>query len=332
MAVYTEVTDDELVAFLAEYDIGEVVSLKGIAEGVENSNYLLQTMTSRDAPPQSFILTLYEKRVRPEDLPYFLGLMDHLADNGISCPTPIHGRDGSALRELCGRPAAIVSFLSGIWPKKSTPTHCTQLGAALAQMHEAGANFDGHRTNDMSVEGWKTLVAQTREHADNVTPGLGAVLDDEIAEIGKNWPKDLPDGVIHADLFPDNVFFLSEHLSGLIDFYFACNDALAYDIAICINAWCFEADGSLNVTKARALLRGYASVRKLTEAEYAALPQLARGSALRFLLTRLYDWLNHDDAAFVQPKDPRQFLTRLRFHQRVDGPGAYGVTYEEVGR
>ena len=330
MAVYTDVTDEDLVAFLGDYDIGEVVSLKGIAEGVENTNYLLQTVTDPDATPQSYILTLYEKRVERDDLPYFLGLMDHLAESGFSCPTPIHGRDGSALRELAGRPAAIVSFLSGIWPKKSTPTHCTALGAALAQMHEAGQSFDGHRANNMSVAGWQTLVAQTRDQADEVVPGLGDVLDAELAEIASNWPGNLPAGVIHADLFPDNVFFLGDRLSGFIDFYFACNDALAYDLAICINAWCFEPDNSLNVTKARALLRGYASVRPLTRPEFDALPQLARGSALRFLLTRLYDWVNHDTTAFVQPKDPKQFLGRLRFHQQVDGPGAYGVGFEDV--
>jgi homoserine kinase type II len=330
MAVYTEVSDDALHDFLREYDIGEVVSFKGIAEGVENSNYLLQTVTSAEAEPKNYILTLYEKRVRPDELPYFLGLMDHLAENGLSCPTPIHGRDGAALRELSGRPAAIVSFLSGMWPRKATPLHCAELGAAMAHLHLTGASFEGHRDNNMSVSGWEKLVAATRDRANEVTPGLSDMIVGELDHISANWPLDLPQGVIHADLFPDNVFFLGDRLSGLIDFYFACNDALAYDIAICINAWCFEADASLNITKARALLRGYAAVRPLSRAEYDALPQLARGAALRFLLTRLYDWLNHDEAAFVRPKDPRQFLDRLRFHQQVDGPGAYGISYEDL--
>lgn len=331
MAVYTDVSDEDLLAFLTEYNIGEVVSFKGIAEGVENTNYLLQTLTPDSDAPRSYILTLYEKRVHREDLPYFLGLMDHLAENGISCPTPIHGRDGAALRQLAGRPAAIVSFLSGIWPKKSTPKHCAELGTALARLHEAGQSFEGHRPNNMSVAGWRTLVAETRDQADEVVPGLRDMLDAELAEISDYWPDDLPTGVIHADLFPDNVFFLGDRLSGLIDFYFACNDALAYDLAICINAWCFEPDNSLNVTKARALLRGYAAVRPLTRPEFDALPRLTRGGALRFLLTRLYDWVNHDTAAFVQPKDPRQFLGRLRFHQQVDGPSAYGVDFGDVG-
>ena len=330
MAVYTEVSDDELRAFLREYDIGEVVSFNGIAEGVENSNYLLQTMTSSDASPENYILTLYEKRVRPDELPYFLGLMDHLAKHGFSCPTPIHGKDGAALRELSGRPAAIVSFLSGMWPRKATPQHCAELGMAMARLHLAGVDFAGHRDNNMSVSGWEKLVEATREQADDVVPGLSDVIVTELAYIRENWPSGLPQGVIHADLFPDNVVFLGDRLSGLIDFYFACNDALAYDIAICINAWCFESDASLNITKARAMLRGYASARPLSLPEYDVLPQLARGAALRFLLTRLYDWINHDDTAFVRPKDPRQFLDRLRFHQQVDGPGAYGIAFEDL--
>ncbi len=330
MAVYTEVSDDDLRAFLAEYDIGEVVSCKGIAEGVENSNYLLQTVRSEDQPPESYILTLYEKRVDPGDLPYFLGLMDHLAESGLSCPTPIHGRDGAALRSVAGRPAAIISFLLGTWPRKVTTHHCAELGEAIAHLHAAGQDFEGHRPNTMGLESWRDLVDATKDRADEVVPGLSDVIQQELADITSAWPAGLPQGVIHADLFPDNVFFLGERLSGLIDFYFACNDALAYDIAICLNAWCFEADASLNVTKARAMLRGYAGVRDLTRAEYDALPALARGAALRFTLTRLYDLLNHDDAAFVQPKDPRQFLDRLRFHQQVDGPGDYGISFEDV--
>jgi homoserine kinase type II len=331
MAVYTDVSDDELIAFLAQYEIGDVISFKGIAEGVENSNYLLQTATEDDPSPHNYILTLYEKRVRPEELPYFLDLMDHLAGKGFSCPTPVHGRDGAALRELAGRPAAIVSFLSGMWPKKSAPRHCAEVGAALACMHAALADFEGHRANDLSVAGWKTLVDATRNGAGAVSAGLADLVDEEYDALSERWPHDLPEGVIHADLFPDNVFFLGERLSGFIDFYFACNDALAYDLAVCINAWCFEADASLNVTKARALLRGYAAVRPLSRAEYDALPVLARGSALRFLLTRLYDWINHDPTALVRPKDPMQFVARLRFHRQADGPGAYGVDFSDVG-
>jgi homoserine kinase type II len=325
MAVYTDVSDEELEAFAAQYDLGAVVSCKGIAEGVENTNYLLQTLPDGAAAPDNYILTLYEKRVSPQDLPFFLGLLEHLAAHGISCPTPVHGRDGVALRQLCGKPAVIVSFLSGMWPKRSTAQQCGALGTALAQLHVAGADFPMRRANDMSFDGWRKLLAASRDRAGEIQPGLADILTAELDYLAAHWPQDLPTGVIHADLFPDNVFFLGDKLSGLIDFYFACNDFLTYDLAICLNAWCFEADGSFNITKARALLRRYGEVRPLTDAEFAALPLLARGSALRFLLTRLYDKLYHDEEALVRPKDPLEFLTRLRFHQTVEGPGAYGL-------
>lgn len=319
MAVYTEVSDEELVAFLDQYDIGQVVACKGIAEGVENTNYLLQTNRA------SFILTLYEKRVAREDLPFFIGLMEHLADQGFTCPTPIKGRDGEALRELCGRPAAIVTFLKGMWPRRIGPGHCTHLGRAMAEMHIAGESFPMRRSNNLSVAGWRPLVAACTARASEVYPGLEEVLTAELAVHEAEWPTDLPTGVIHADLFPDNVFFLDEALSGIIDFYFACNDFFAYDIATCINAWCFEPDGSFNVTKTRNLLSAYRRVRPFSDAELEALPLLARGSALRFLLTRLYDLLNHPEGALVKPKDPIEYLQRLRFHQGVRGPGAYGL-------
>ncbi len=325
MAVYTEVSDEELEEFIAGFDIGEVVSFKGIAEGVENSNYLLQT----DAG--SYILTLYERRTRPEDLPFFLGLMEHLAARGLACPTPLHGRDGRALRDLCGRPAAIVTFLQGLWPRRVQPAHCGPLGAAMAEMHLKGADFAMTRPNDLSVAGWRPLFEQARSRADEVRPGLAAFIEAELAALERDWPADLPMGLIHADLFPDNVFFLAdratreERVSGLIDFYFACTDFLAYDLAICLNAWCFEADGAFNATKARLMLSGYRKVRPLSAAELDALPLLARGAAMRFLLTRLYDWLNTPAGAFVKRKDPLEYYRKLRFHQGLTGPGAYGI-------
>ena len=319
MAVYTEVDDDELAAFVAGYDIGEITACKGIAEGVENSNFLLQT--DRD----SFILTIYEKRVRAEDLPFFLGLMDHLAMRDVPCPTPLHGRDGEALRTLAGKPAAIVTFLNGVWPKRPTAQHCGELGAAMARMHLAGQGFALNRANDLSVDGWRRLVVSTELRADTVMQGLAREIASEFRDLERNWPDGLPSGVIHADLFPDNVFFLGEKLSGLIDFYFACNDALAYDLAVCLNAWCFEGNVEFNITKARRLLRGYREVRDIGADEMEALPWLARGAALRFLLTRLFDWLNQVDGALVKPKDPLEYLARLRFHQHVPGAGAYGL-------
>jgi homoserine kinase type II len=318
MAVYTEVSDEELAAFITDFDIGPVVSCKGIAEGVENSNYLVHTAAGR------YILTLYEKRVAPSDLPFFLGLMEHLAKHGFPCPVPIRARDGDSLRMLCGRPAALISFLEGMWPRRIQAWHCTEVGAALARMHEAGAGFAMVRPNDLSVEGWRRLFEACRADADSVLPDL-AEIETELERLEAEWPRDLPSGVIHADMFPDNVFFLSERLSGVIDFYFACTDFTAYDLAICLNAWCFEPDGAFNTTKARLLLSGYRRVRPLLAAETAALPLLARGSALRFLLTRLYDWVNTPAGALVKRKDPKEYLQKLRFHQGVRGPGDYGL-------
>ncbi|MGH6883843.1 homoserine kinase [Hypericibacter sp.] len=319
MAVYTEVPDEELEAFVARYDIGRPVSCKGIAEGVENSNFLLTTERA------SFILTLYEKRVRREDLPFFIGLMEHLAARGIACPTPVKARDGEALGELCKRPAAIVTFLDGMWPRRPMARHCQLLGTALAQMHLAGADYALRRANDLSVVGWRRLYEATKDRADEVSPGLAEEIRREIEGFEAHWPRHLPAGVIHADLFPDNVFFLGDRLSGIIDFYFACNDAYAYDLAVCLNAWCFESDGSFNVTKARMLIASYRKTRPVSKYELDALPMLARGSALRFLLTRLYDWLNHPPGAFVKPKDPREYLDKLRFHAGLRGPSAYGL-------
>ncbi|MBV9859058.1 MAG: homoserine kinase [Alphaproteobacteria bacterium] len=319
MAVYTEIGDDELRAFIAGYDIGEVLSCKGIAEGVENSNFLLTTARG------NFILTLYEKRVAPQDLPFFIGLMEHLAREGVACPTPVRARDGEALQTLCGRPAAIVTFLAGMWPRRIQPFHCAELGRALAGLHRAGASFAMTRPNDLSIAGWRPLFEACAARAGEVLPGLADELASELDALEKSWPGALPSGVIHADLFPDNVFFRDRRLSGLIDFYFACTDYLAYDIAVCLNAWCFEPDLSFNVTKARLLVGAYRESRPLAAEELAALPLLAQGSAIRFLLTRLYDWLNQPAGALVRPKDPLEYLRKLRFHRSVSGPGGYGI-------
>jgi homoserine kinase type II len=319
MAVYTEVGDDELTAFLAGYDLGRLLSYKGIAEGVENSNYMLQTENG------SYILTLYERRVRPEDLPFFLGLMDHLAERGFACPTPIHDRTGSALGTLAGRPAAIISFLNGVWPRRIAPFHTLALGEAMAQMHLAGESFKGQRANDLGPGQWRDLFNQMGTQTDAIAPGLSNLIAGELDTLERAWPTDLPTGVIHADLFPDNVFFIGKTLSGVIDYYFACTDVYAYELAICLNAWCFEPDNSFNITKARGLFAGYQKRRKLNGDELAALTLLARGAAMRFLLTRLYDWFNHPEGAQVTRKDPREYLAKLRFHQELKNPGAYGL-------
>jgi homoserine kinase type II len=307
-----------LSAFLGLFDIGGMVAFRGIAEGVENSNYALKTTTG------DFILTLYEKRVDPADLPYFLGLMEHLAAQGLPCALPVRARNGANLNPLAGRIAAITTFLPGVWPRRVRIEHCEPLGAALAQFHLAGAGFAPKRRNALGPEGWGPLLARC-DRADAVLPGLGAELEAALRDILAQWPDDLPVGHIHADLFPDNVFFLDGKISGLIDFYFAATDFYAYDVAVCLNAWCFERDFSFNVTKSQALLRGYGAHRALTGPERAALPVLAQGSAMRFLLTRLYDWLNAAEGALVTPKDPLDYYRRLRFHQQAGSAAAYGL-------
>ena len=306
MAVYTDVAADELAEFLKGYDIGELLSYKGIAEGVENSNFLLHTSHG------SFILTLYEKRVEKGDLPFFLGLMTHLSAHGINCPQPVQNRGGEALGVLAGRPAAIITFLEGIWPRKPSATHCTGVGDVLAKMHLAGRDFRMSRANALSVSGWRPLFDQAAARADELQPGLRAFLSAELDYLEANvWPCQLPQGVIHADLFPDNVFFLGDKLSGIIDFTFACNDILAYDVA-----------------KARGFLNAYGRERKLSDAEQDALPLLARGAAIRFLLTRLVDWLNVPPGALVRPKDPLEYVRKLRFHQKIKTARDYGIAAE----
>jgi homoserine kinase type II len=319
VAVYTDVAAEELAAFLADYDIGELLAYKGIAEGVENSNFLVHTSRGY------FILTLYEKRVAAEDVPFFLALMEHLAARGITCPQPVKNRRNEVLGRIAGRPAAVITFLDGMWIRRPTPSHCAALGGALARLHLAGLDFRKSRANALSLAGWRALFQSCSARANEVHPDLAPFLAAELAHLERAWPRDLPQGIIHADLFPDNVFFLGNKLSGLIDFYFACTDTLAYDVAICLNAWCFESDHSYNVTKGRNLLQAYAQVRPLSDAERAALPLLARGAALRFLLTRLVDWFDVPPGALVRPKDPFEYYRKLRFHQAVESARDYGI-------
>lgn len=319
MAVYTDVDDEELIAFLATYDLGELLSCKGIAEGVENSNFFLHTSAG------NFILTLYEKRVAEQDIPFFLQLMEHLSARGLTCPQPVRNRAGAALGRLAGRPAAIVTFLEGYSVHHPETAHCAQLGDALAKLHLAGEGFPLRRANALSVGGWRPLFAPFAGRADEVAPGLGEIVGAELNRLERDWPRDLPSGVIHADLFPDNVFFIGDKISGLIDFYFACTDALAYDLAICLNAWCFDARGAYDRDKGRALLDAYRRARPLEKAEIEHFPLLARGAALRFLLTRFVDWLDVPPGALVRPKDPLEYLARLRFHHTIERAADYGL-------
>jgi homoserine kinase type II len=315
MAVYTEVSDAELATFLADYALGQALSFKGIAEGVENSNFLLETDTGR------FILTLYERRVRPQDLPYFLGLMEWLAARGYPCARPMEDRSGVALKVLVGRPAAIVTFLSGLSARRPTTAHCVEAGEGLAWLHEAALGFAGRRENDLGQDAWARMAPALRDRAEALKPGLADVIAGDIEFLDRAWPSSLPTGVVHADWFPDNVFFHAGHFAGAIDFYFAADDLLAYDLAVALNAWCFEADGSFNITAARALVRGYERRRPLQPEEKAALPVLARGAAMRFFLTRLADWGDARDGALVRPKDPLEYERKLAVHRAAAPDG-----------
>ncbi len=319
MAVYTQVSEVELARFVTGHGLGELRSCKGIAEGVENTNYLIETVEGR------FILTLYEKRVAPENLPFYLGLMEHLASKGIACPLPVRDRDGEQVAELAGRAAAIVTFLDGISVRMPMPRHCALLGETLARMHLAGSDYSRSLENALGPAGWVQLYDRFEARADEVLPGLSGLVGTEFATLLPSWPKALPQGVIHADLFPDNVFFLGDRLSGVIDFYFACNDLLAYDIAICLNAWCFDADRRFDRDKAAALIGGYQRVRPLTPEEGRAMPVLARGAALRFLLTRAHDWIATPKDAIVKPHDPADYVARILQHRQMTRPSDYGI-------
>ena len=322
MAVFTQINDAQLAEFMAAYALADVTAFKGIAAGVQNSNFIVET------GDEKYILTIYEDTatgVNPDDLPYFLGLMQHLAAHGINCPTQIMQKNGDLLGQLAGRPAALVSFLPGRGPVTPKPQQCRAVGAALAELHLAGADFDMRRINRQGPDNWRKLYEKSQDRADEASPGLADFIGQELARLEAAWPQGLPEGVIHADLFPDNVFFDKGAVSGLIDFYFACHDMLAYDLAIMLNAWCFEADVNFNITKARALLAGYQSVRPMSAEEIGALPILAAGAAMRFLTTRLYDWLNRPEDALVVPKNPVDYLRRLRFHRHVTSAADYGL-------
>ena len=328
MAVYTQLTN-ETIAELVEkdYGLGQLAFALGIAQGVENSNYLLDIVTAEGQELKT-ILTLYEKRVAPEDLPFFLALMQHLAARGVNCPVPLKRKDGQVLSVAGGRPSAMVTFLHGRSRTVLKNTHVAAVGAALAALHQAAEDFPMIRANALSLSGWQALADALRGRLNEIAPGLEALVAEELRYLAAHWPDvpALPRGIIHADLFPDNVFFDDERLTGIIDFYFACEDFFAYDLAIVLNAWCFEVGKEFNATKSRLLLQAYQSVRPLTPSEKEAFPVLVRGAALRFLLTRAYDLLHRNKDALVTPKDPLEYLAKLRFHQQVRGGQEYGLS------
>jgi homoserine kinase type II len=309
MAVYTDISDTELAAFVADFNVGEAVSFKGIAEGVENSNYLLETRRGR------YILTIYERRVRARDLPFFLSLMQWLANAGYPSAAPVADRAGEVLKWLRGKPAALIEFLPGLSARRPNVAQCREAGEGLGWLHVAAQGFAGRRTNDLGQMSWAPMAARLAPAAESLKPGLAATIEADATHIAAHWPAGLPEGVVHADYFPDNVFFDGGRFAGTIDFYFAASDALAYDVAVALNAWCFEPDGSFNVTAARAFIDGYQRRRPLSDAERSALPVLAHGAALRFFLTRLNDWGATPAGALVVPKDPLEYERKLAVHR-----------------
>jgi homoserine kinase type II len=315
MAVYTDIDNAELEAFMAGFDLGAPLAFKGIAEGVSNSNFLLETERGR------FILTVYEQRTNEQDLPFFLSLMRWLHDHAYPCATPMPARDGALYKHVRGKPAAIVSFLNGMSVRRPGVAHCREAGVGLARLHLAAEGFAMSRTNDLGQPFWASLFQGYIDQAEALKPGLAAVIRADIAAFERLWPEGLPQGVIHADFFPDNVFFQGGRFAAAIDFYFACTDFYAYDIGVCLNAWCFEPDGSLNVTAARALVAGYQSQRPLSADERAALPVCAWGAAMRFFLTRLHDFRLGGTGALVKPHDPLEYERKLAVHRAAFASG-----------
>jgi homoserine kinase type II len=323
VAVYTHIGAEEMAALVAEFGVGTLVSAKGIAEGVENSNWLVDT-TGADGDGARFILTVYEKRVRADDLPFFLGLLDHLAAAGCPVPRTIHDRSGAAFRMRGDKALALIEFLPGVSPDAPTPAQAGAIGEALARVHIAAQDFPPKRANALGVAGWRPLAQACEGQWGEIDAGIGALVERELAAVERDWPADLPSGAIHADLFPDNVLMQGETVRGLIDFYFACTDALAYDLAVTHTAWCFDPLGErFDAALSAALLEGYGKARPLSEAERKALPLLARGAALRFTLTRAYDWINTPAGALVTRKDPLAFARRLSFYADPANAGVF---------
>jgi homoserine kinase type II len=319
VAVYTPLSHADLDAVLAQYDVGALLSCEGIPEGVENSNFALTSARGR------FVLTIFEKRAAEADLPFFMAMMAHLSERDFPAPRPMRGKDGAFITRVKGKPAAIVSFLDGAWPREPNASHCARVGEAMAQMHVALEGFQMTRENALGPDGWERLIRPRLALAEALRPGLAAAIERDLAETRAAWPTHLPRGAIHADLFPDNALFMGPRLSGVIDFYFACTDFLTYDLAVCLNAWCFENERAYDNTRGRAMISSYESVRPLSDAERAALPTLSRGAALRFFATRLADWDATPDDAIVTAKDPLEYADKLAFHRNATEAVDYGA-------
>ena len=318
MAVYTKVTKNNLNNFLMNYDIGILKNFEEIAEGVENTNYKITTSKN------IFILTIFEKRVSIKDLPFFMELMNYLNNKKYKCPKPIANLERKYISKINNKFCSIVSFIEGNWIKKIENTHCKQLGYNLAKLHVLTKDFKLKRNNSMGYKSWNNIFNNFNSKKINEYNDIYKVIYDELEFLNKNWPKKLPSGIIHADLFQDNVFFKNNKFTGVIDFYFACNDYYAYELAVCLNAWCFENDQSFNTTKARLILNEYQKEKPLNKEEKEYFPILSRGAAVRFLLTRLNDLIFHSTKNFVKPKDPNEYLKILHFHKCIKSINEYG--------
>lgn len=320
MAVYTHITEDDLKTHLTRFDLGELLSFEGISEGVENTNYKLETTAGR------FILTLFEKRADAEELPFYITFMEFAREQGVPAPLAAPAKSGEKIVALNGKPSVITTFLEGVWSKEPTVAQCAALGEMLAKLHAAGRKFSLRRKNTMALFAWKSLILACLEGADRIGNNLGDTLQGELDFLEKNWPKYLQKGAVHADLFPDNVFFLGDEISGVIDFYFSCTDAFAYDLMLTLNAWCFDRHGAFFQDKAAALLKAYHAKRPLPPLEVKSLSFFGRAAAVRIIATRLYDWLNPVEGALVKPKDPLEHVRILKFHQAVKSAADYGFT------
>ena len=314
MAVYTKLSKNQLDEFFSKYSLGKLINYSEIKEGIENTNYLIKTEKGK------FILTLYEKRVEHSDLPFFISLMKNLFDKGFPSPNPIINKNGNYISEISGKKATVASFLSGSSKKNLSPDNCYEVGIHTAKLHLITKDLSGKRKNKLSINSWRKIYNKVKKDCSKIHPNLTLAIEKNLEEIEKNWPKNIPSGIIHADLFPDNIFFKNEKLSGIIDFYFSCNDFYAFEIAVCLNALCFEGKNenlSFNVTKAKKFINGYSSVRNISENEKQSLKILCQGAAIRFLLTRVFDYLNITEGAIVKIKDPVEYLKRLEFHNSV---------------
>ena len=314
MAIYTKLSESKLREFFSKYNLGNFINYKEIKEGIENTNYFIETEKGK------FILTLYEKRVDEKDLPFFMSLMKNLFDKNFPSPQPIINKNGNYISEISGKKAAVVSFLDGSEKKNLNPDNCYEIGIQTAKLHLITKNLTGKRENKLSINSWRKIYKKIENECPKIHVKLAETIEKSLNEIENDWPQNIPSGIIHADLFPDNIFFKKEKLSGIIDFYFSCYDFYAFEIAICLNALCFEGrkeNLSFNVTKAKKFIDGYSEIRKLSEEEKKSLKILCQGAAMRFLLTRVFDYLNLTEGALVKIKDPIEYLKRLEFHNNV---------------